>query len=133
MSLALSKHKRDSWKRQKSRHWKILEPQKWMARSWYILGRKINNANLWLEAFWCNSVLCWFKVVFQKQLFFSCTYLDADYVFKQININLQGVLKIKHRILPTFFTRARPSSTRPITCRCTALFFISCEGQLENL
>ena len=107
MSLALSKHKLDSWKTPKPTHWRKLDPHKWLARSWHTFGRTIENANLWLQTFWSNSGLWWFKVVFQNTTVFLLYLFRRNYAFKQININLQGLPNINHRTLPTFSPRVQ--------------------------
>ena len=108
VSLALAKHKRNSWKTPKPTHWRKLRPHKWMARSWYTLGRTIDNANLWLEAFWCNSGFWWFKVVYQN------TTIYLLYLFRRKlriqtyqYIYVQGLPNIIHRTLPTFSPRVQ--------------------------
>ena len=134
MSLALSKHKLDSWKTPKPTHWRKLDPHKWMARSWYTLGRTIENANSWLEAFWSNSGLWWFKVVFQNTtIFLLYLFRRKLRILTNQYISPRTAKHYPPNIAKFFSTRTRPSCTRLFTCRLTARVFIWCEGQLEKL
>jgi len=87
-----------SWKSTKSRHWMMLDQQKRVASSWYALGRTNDNADSWSGLFWSNSNFWNFKVVYKTQHFLSCSSSVADYVFKQINIHIQGPPKIKNHV-----------------------------------
>ena len=86
VSLAMTKQNHDSWKSPKSKTWRMIHLHKRVACSWYPSGRTNHNASSWLGAFWSNSNLWCSKLCSKTQTFFSCSSLDADYVFRQINI-----------------------------------------------